>query len=170
MCLAARCWLCAKMLILLAIAQVPPVPSFVVTRPILTRVMSMQPHYVAEVIFPIMAIVNSILVSPGRNEPLPDSPIVNMPEAEHIKEKVERGKAVEEDLNQTDADGDEGKDGSQTYWHDWKTMLLIEMKKEKLLANSRQSGRLKCGKMIMMSGRRPKRPWPHVVLSSRTGS
>ncbi|KAL2650466.1 hypothetical protein R1flu_018594 [Riccia fluitans] len=59
----------------------------------------------------------SFSMPPGRTKPLPET-------------------SSDEEL--------EGKDGSRTYWHDWKNNLLIEVKKEEIIAQlTRQTNRSK---------------------------
>ncbi|KAL2632230.1 hypothetical protein R1flu_016916 [Riccia fluitans] len=71
---------------------------------------------------------------PGRTEPLPETSSGEELEGDRGDDGGERGTTIEDDADESDMAIDEGKDGSRMYWHDWKTNLLIEVKKEEIIA------------------------------------
>ncbi|KAL2631445.1 hypothetical protein R1flu_016131 [Riccia fluitans] len=71
---------------------------------------------------------------PGRIEPLPEISSDEELEGDRGDDGGERDTPIEDDADESDMAINEGKDGSRTYWHDWKTNLLIEVKKEEIIA------------------------------------
>ncbi|KAL2629415.1 hypothetical protein R1flu_014101 [Riccia fluitans] len=86
----------------------------------------------------------SFPMPPGRTEPLPETSNGEELEGDRGDDGGERGTPIEDDEDESDMAIDEGKDGSRTYWHDWKTNLLIEVKKEEIIAQlTKQTSRSK---------------------------
>ncbi|KAL2622176.1 hypothetical protein R1flu_002381 [Riccia fluitans] len=86
----------------------------------------------------------SIPMPPGRSKPLPETSSGEELEGDRGDDGGERGTPIEDDVDESDMAIDKGKDGSRTYWHDWKTNLLIEVKKEEIIAQlTRQTNRSK---------------------------
>ncbi|KAL2628624.1 hypothetical protein R1flu_013310 [Riccia fluitans] len=81
---------------------------------------------------------------PGRSEPLPETSNGEEFEGDRGDDGGERGMPIEDDADESNMAINEGKDGSRTYWHAWKTNLLIEVKKEEIIAQlTRQTSRSK---------------------------
>ncbi|KAL3693648.1 hypothetical protein R1sor_007299 [Riccia sorocarpa] len=84
---------------------------------------------------------------PGRNVSLPESSGTETGQANVNEEEFEPVAAAEDEPEDSDSGADEGadegKDGGRVYWHDWKTKLLLEVKKEEYQASSSKSGKAK---------------------------
>ncbi|KAL3681317.1 hypothetical protein R1sor_024273 [Riccia sorocarpa] len=76
---------------------------------------------------------------PGRNEPLPDSSLSEREELDLIPvgsnpAGVAPVGPIADEAAEENENTEEGKDGTGIYWHDWKTVILLEVKKDEFLA------------------------------------
>ncbi|KAL3690374.1 hypothetical protein R1sor_016683 [Riccia sorocarpa] len=72
---------------------------------------------------------------PGRNEPLPDSSFSEREELDLIPvgsnpAGVAPAGPIADETDDENENTEEGKDGTRIYWHYWKTVILLEVKKD----------------------------------------
>ncbi|KAL3692252.1 hypothetical protein R1sor_005903 [Riccia sorocarpa] len=125
---------------------VPLAPSVLPRRPIpapAARSVPLQLNFINDPLLPSRLQLGRTSPIPGRTEPLPEGSGTDAEHADFIEEEPEPVVTAEQDADDSAARADEGNSSGRVYWHDWKTLLLIQVKKDELLASGRQTARAK---------------------------